>query len=192
MKAQGVDVIGFGAGEPDVTTPGNIVEAAIGALREGKTHYAPVPGEPAAREAIAKTLRDENGIECTAADIVISTGGKQSIYLALQCLLDSGKGQEVIVPTPAWVSYFPMVTLAGGVCVEVPGAVENGFRITAEQLEKAITPKTRAVFINSPSNPCGTMYPPDELRALGKVLSRHDNVVVLSGEIYEKLLFGRM
>ncbi|MCH7603508.1 MAG: aminotransferase class I/II-fold pyridoxal phosphate-dependent enzyme, partial [Planctomycetes bacterium] len=162
LKAQGVDVIGFGAGEPDFITPGNIREAAIGALNEGKTHYAPVPGEPEAREAIAKKLKDENGIDCVASDVVISTGAKQSIYLALQCLLDPGKGQEVIVPTPAWVSYFPMVQLAGGTVIEVPGAVDNDFRITPDQLEQAITPQTRVLMMDNKCNTGGTMYSPAE------------------------------
>lgn len=190
LKAQGVDVIGFGAGEPDFITPGNIREAAIGALNAGKTHYAPVPGEPEARAAIARKLKNENGIACSASDIVISTGAKQSIYLALQCLLDPGKSQEVIVPTPAWVSYFPMVTLAGGKVIEVPGAVDNDFRMTPGQLEQAITRQTRAVMINNPSNPCGTMYPPDEMRALGEVLAKHDRITIISDEIYEKLVYG--
>ncbi len=190
LKAQGVDVIGFGAGEPDFITPGNIREAAIGALNEGKTHYAPVPGEPEARAAIARKLKNENGIACVASDIVISTGAKQSIYLALQCLLDPGKGQEVIVPTPAWVSYFPMVSLAGGTVIEVPGAVNNDFRMTPEQLEQAITPRTRVMMINNPSNPCGTMYPPDELKVLGEILAKHERITIISDEIYEKLVYG--
>ena len=190
LKAQGVDVIGFGAGEPDFTTPENIIETAIEALREGKTHYAPVPGELNARAAIARKLKNENGIACSASDIVISTGAKQSIYLALQCLLDPGKGQEVIVPTPAWVSYFPMVQLAGGTVIEVPGAVDNDFRISPEQLEQAITPRTRVMVINNPSNPCGTMYPPDEMRALGEVLAKHEHITIISDEIYEKLVYG--
>ena len=190
LKAQGVDVIGFGAGEPDFITPGNIREAAIEALNDGKTHYAPVPGEPEARAAIAKKLKDENGIDCVASDVVISTGAKQSIYLALQCLLDPGKGQEVIVPTPAWVSYFPMVSLAGGTVIEVPGAVDNDFRMTPEQLEQAISPRTRAMIINNPSNPCGTMYSPDEMRALGEVLAKNERITIISDEIYEKLVYG--
>ncbi|HRP63302.1 MAG TPA: pyridoxal phosphate-dependent aminotransferase [Phycisphaerales bacterium] len=195
LQAEGVDVIGFGAGEPDFDTPQNIKDAAIAALNAGMTKYAPVPGEPAAREAIANKLRQDNGIRCSAKDIVISVGGKHSIYLALQCLLDGPRNandppQEVILPTPAWVSYEPMVQLAGGAAVQVAGAVERDFLITAEQLEAAITPRTRAFIINSPSNPCGTMYSPQQLRELAAVLAMHPNVVVISDEMYEKLIYG--
>ncbi len=188
LQAQGRDVIGFGTGEPDFDTPDGIKDAAIGALRAGETGYQPVPGPPVVREAIAAKLRDENGISCTAGDIVVSVGAKHSIYLALQALVDPG--DDVIVPTPAWVSYRPMIELCGGRCIEVPGAVTNDFRITPAQLEGAITPKTVAFIINSPSNPCGTMYTPDELVALAAVLARHEQVVVLTDEIYEKLVFG--
>ncbi|MHC5023865.1 MAG: pyridoxal phosphate-dependent aminotransferase [Planctomycetota bacterium] len=188
LKAAGVDVIGFGAGEPDFDTPEPIKQAAIAALREGRTKYAPVPGDPAAREAIASKLRRENGIDCGPDDICISTGAKQSCFLAMQCLVDPG--QAVIVPTPAWVSYRPMIELAGGRVIEVAGAVDNDFRITPEQLEAAITPDTAAFLINSPSNPCGTMYAPEELRALAEVLIRHEQVAIICDEIYEKLIFG--
>ncbi len=192
LKAQDVDVIGFGAGEPDFDTPANIRQAAIDALNAGKTRYAPTPGEPAAREAIAAKLKRENGIECSAEHIIISVGGKHSLYLALQCLLDPGKGQQVLVPTPAWVSYRPMIELAGGEVVEVPGAVENDFKITPQQLEQAITPATAAIIINSPSNPCGTMYSPDELRALADVLAPHEQITIIADEIYERLIYGGM
>jgi aspartate aminotransferase len=190
LQNAGVDVIGFGAGEPDFDTPGNIKRAAIEALEAGKTGYAPVPGEASVRRVIAKKLSEENGIECSADDIVISTGAKQSIYLALQCLLDPGMGQQVIVPTPAWVSFFPMVELAGGEVVEVECSVANDFRMTAAQLETAINERTRAIILNSPSNPCGTMYSGGELAALADVLARHENVAIISDEIYEKLVFG--
>ena len=196
LKAQGADVIGFGAGEPDFDTPENIKQAAINALLAGKTRYTAVAGDQAAREAIARKLRDENGINCSANDIVISVGGKHSLYLALQCLLDPpAPGQnppQVILPTPAWVSYEPMIQLAGGEAVQVPGAVENDFRITPEQLEQAITPAAAAVIINSPSNPCGTMYSPDDLQALAAVLERHPGITIITDEIYEKLIYGDM
>jgi aspartate aminotransferase len=190
LKARGVQVIGFGAGEPDFDTPGHIKRAAIEALNAGKTKYAATEGDPAARAAIADKLRNENGIECRPGDIVISVGAKHSIYLALQCLLDPKKGQEVILPTPAWVSYRPMIELAGGRAVEVAGAVENDFKITPEQLRGAITDRAVAVIFNSPSNPCGTMYSPEELRALADVLAGHDRVAIITDEIYEKLIYS--
>jgi aspartate aminotransferase len=190
LRAAGRDVVGFGVGEPDFETPDAIKEAAITALRAGETHYAPVAGAPEARVAIAEKLRRENGIDCQPEHIVISTGAKHSIYLALQCLLDPGRGQEVIIPTPAWVTYRPSAELAGGTVVEVPGAVENDFKITPTQFEQAINERTAVVIINSPSNPCGTMYDPQELRTLMQVLEPHEHVTILTDEIYEKLIFG--
>jgi aspartate aminotransferase len=188
LKAAGRDVVGFGAGEPDFDTPPGIKQAAVDALLAGQTGYQPVPGPAEIREVIAAKLRDENGIDCTADHIVVNAGAKHSVYLALQALVDPG--QEVIVPTPAWVSYLPMTGLCDGVAVEVPGSVENDFRITPTQLADAITPETAAVILNSPSNPCGTMYAPDELRALIEVLEPHEHVVIISDEIYEKLIYG--
>jgi aspartate aminotransferase len=195
LTAAGEDIIGFGAGEPDFDTPTEIKQAAIDALLAGKTRYAPVPGEPAARQAIARKLREENGIDCAAEHIVISVGGKHSIYLALQSLLDPPANTddppaEVILPTPAWVSYAPMIQLAGGCTIEVPGSIENDFLITAEQLDQAVNENTRAIIINSPSNPCGTMYSPDQLRAIGDVIAKHEHVAVITDEMYEKLIYG--
>ena len=190
LHAEGRDVIAFGAGEPDFDTPQNIKQAAIDALSRGETHYTPVPGPPEARQAIADKLRDENGIACGPDDIVITAGGKHALFMVFQCLLDAGGDQEVIVLTPAWVSYRPMIELAGGSVVEVPAAIDNDFKITAAQLAGAITDRTAAVIINSPSNPCGTMYTPDELRELAEVLRGHDHVSVISDEIYEKLIYG--
>ena len=190
LKAQGRDVIGFGAGEPDFETPQNIKDAAIDALQAGLTRYMPVAGEPNARAIIAEKLRSQNGIECGADDIVITTGAKQAIYMAFQCLLDVGQGQQVILPTPAWVSYRPVIELAGGEVVEVPGSIENDFKITPQQLAEAITDRTAAFLINSPSNPCGTMYSPRELQALAEVLAEHEQVTIISDEIYEKLIYG--
>jgi len=195
LKAQGVEVIGFGAGEPDFDTPDNIKQAAIDALKAGKTKYTATEGEPAARTAVADKLIRENGINCGPEHIVISAGGKHSIYLAMQCLLDppkNGNSQEVILPTPAWVSYRPMIELAGGKVVEVPGAVANDFKITPRQLEKAISRDTAAIIVNSPSNPCGIMYSPDELRQLAAVLERHPQITVITDEVYEKLIYGDM
>ncbi len=188
LKAEGVDVIGFGVGEPDFDTPTIIRQAAMDALRSGMTHYAPVPGEPEAREAIADKLRRENGIDCRASDIVITVGGKHALYEVLQVLIDPG--QRVALPTPAWVSYKPMAELAGAIVDEIPGAVDNDFKITPDQLEAALTPDTAAFIINSPSNPCGTMYTPDELNALGDVLAKHPHVTIITDEIYEKLIYG--
>tara|TARA_B100001059_G_scaffold105771_2_gene105386 strand:- start:461 stop:1672 length:1212 start_codon:yes stop_codon:yes gene_type:complete len=188
MKARGEDIIGFGAGEPDFTTPAVICDAAIDAIHDGQTHYAPTPGTPAAREAVAAKLREENGIDCSADHITINNGAKFTVYLALQALVDPG--DEVILPTPAWVSYKPMIELAGGTMVEIAADASAEFKITPEQLEAAITPRTRVMLLNSPSNPCGTMYSPDEIHGLVSVLERHPHVTVVSDEIYEQLVYG--
>jgi aspartate aminotransferase len=194
MRAAGEDIIGFGAGEPDFDTPDHIKDVAIEAMRAGNTKYQPVIGDPAARAAIAGKLRDENGIECAADDICISVGGKHALYLALQCLLDpapeTGSASEVIILTPAWLSYRPMIEVAGGRVVEVATSTANGFKAAPDDLAAAITPRTRAIILNSPSNPCGTMYAPDEIRALADVLAAHEHVTVVSDEIYEKLVYG--
>jgi aspartate/methionine/tyrosine aminotransferase len=188
MKAEGRDIIGFGAGEPDFSTPDPICEAAIAALRDGMTQYVPVPGTPEAREAVAAKLARDNDITCTPEQIVISNGGKFSLYLALQSIIDPG--DEVVMPTPAWVSYKPMVELAGGTIVEVPTTAESGFLASAEDIARAITPRTRAVILNSPSNPCGTMYDPDAIAEICEVLAGHERITLLSDEIYERLVYG--
>lgn len=190
LRAAGRDVISFGVGEPDFDTPEHIKDAAIEALRKGMTRYTAVPGDPAAREAIANKLRTENGIQCKTEDVIITVGAKHAIYMALHCLLNDGGGQEVILLTPAWVSYQPIVELAGGTAKQVPGAIERDFKVTPEQLEKAITKKTRAIVFNSPSNPCGIVYTPEEVRELAAVIAKHPQVVVVSDEIYEKLVYG--
>ena len=190
LKAAGKDVIAFGAGEPDFDTPGKIIDAAIEALTSGVTHYMPSAGTPEAREAIANKLRTENNIECTGANISINAGAKMSINLALMSILDPGKNQEVVVPTPAWVSYKPMIELAGGTMIEVSTTVETGFKCTPEEVEAAITPNTKAIMLNTPSNPCGTMYTPEELKAIAKMLERHPDIYILSDEIYEKLIYS--
>jgi aspartate aminotransferase len=190
LKAAGKDVIAFGAGEPDFDTPEKITNAAIEALRLGVTHYMPSSGTPEAREAIANKLRIENNIECTEANISINSGAKMSINLALMSILDPGKNQEVVVPTPAWVSYKPMIELAGGTMIEVPTSVDTGFKCTPEEIEAAITPNTKAIMLNTPSNPCGTMYAPDELRAIAVMLQRHPTVYILSDEIYDELIYS--
>ncbi|MDG2476957.1 MAG: pyridoxal phosphate-dependent aminotransferase [Phycisphaerales bacterium] len=188
MKAEGRDVIGFGAGEPDFTTPDPICAAAIEALQSGMTKYVPVPGTPAARQAVADKLARDNNIMCAPQDVIISNGGKFSLYLALQAMVNPG--DEVLMPTPAWVSYKPMTELAGGIFVEIPTTSASQFLATAKQFEDAITPQTRVVILNSPSNPCGTMYNADETRAICNVLSRHDNITLISDEIYEQLVYG--
>ncbi|MCP3904218.1 MAG: pyridoxal phosphate-dependent aminotransferase [Planctomycetes bacterium] len=188
LRAQGRDVIGFGAGEPDFDTPSAIKDAAINALRAGQTGYQPVPGPPETREVIAEKLNRENGIACGPGDIVINAGAKHTVYLVLQALVDPGR--EVIIPTPGWVSYRPMAELCGGVVREVPGAIDNDFKITPRQLEEAITPETAVVILNSPSNPCGTMYTPEEINALADVVATHEHVAIISDEIYEKLIYG--
>lgn len=199
MRAAGQDVLSFAAGEPDFDTPEVIKQAAIAALREGQTKYVPVPGDLATREVIAGKLRDENGIQgCTADHVVISAGGKQSLYQVFQALMDPpAPGEapwEVLLPVPGWVSYAPQTQLAGGRVVELVTDASGGFKITPKQLRDAITPRSRVLLLNSPSNPCGTMYSPDEIRALAKVvaesLSTAPELVIVSDEIYEKLVFG--
>lgn len=190
MKAAGKEVIAFGAGEPDFATPEKISDAAIASLKGGATHYMPSSGTPESREAIAKKLREENNIDCTEAHISINAGAKMSINLALMVIIDPSEGQEVIVPTPAWVSYKPMIELAGGVMVDVPSTVEASFKCSPEELEAAITPNTKAILINTPSNPCGTMYSPDEIRAIARMLEKYPHVYIISDEIYERLIYS--
>ena len=190
LKAAGKKIIAFGAGEPDFGTPAKICDAAIAAMLSGSTHYMPSSGTPQAREAIADKLRTQNNIDCTQANISINAGAKMSINLALMSILDAGKNQEVVVPTPAWVSYKPMIELAGGTMVEVPTKVETHFKCTPEEIESAITPNTKAIMLNTPSNPCGTMYTPEELRAIATMMERHPEIYILSDEIYERLIYS--
>lgn len=202
MKAQGLDVLGFAAGEPDFDTPKPIKDAAIASLLAGNVKYMPTLGDPASRKAIAEKLATENGIpNCTEEHIAIGSGGKHSLFTACHVLLDdahnlgSAGAQEVLLPVPTWVSYAPIAELAGGKVVELQTSPEDGFKITPEQLEKAITPRSRLLILNSPSNPCGTMYSPEELKAIGKVVAKAartiaPDLVVLSDEIYEKIVFG--
>lgn len=189
LKAQGIDVVGFSMGEPDFDTPANIKRAAIVALESGMTKYAPTAGDKGAREAIARKLQSENGIQCRAEDVTVTAGAKHAVYMALQTMIEPGRGDEVILPTPAWVSYRPLIELAGGVCVEVAGAIDNGFRVTAAQVQSATTSRTIAILLNSPSNPCGIVYPVNELKAIVDVIASHPRVAIISDEIYEKLIF---
>jgi len=186
MIADGIKVINFGAGEPDFDTPDNIKQAAIEAINSGKTKYTPVAGTEALRQVIVDKLARDNGLEYKPGQIVVSAGAKHSLYNAFQVLCQDG--DEVILPAPYWVSYMEQVKLAGAAPVVVPARVENGFKITASELKAAITPRTRAIVINSPGNPTGAVYTRDELAALGEVLEKH-GVTIISDEIYEKLIY---
>jgi len=188
LRAAGQDVIGFAAGEPDFTTPEPVCAAAIEALQGGMTHYVPVPGAPDARNAVAEVFRTRNGIDCTADDIIISNGGKFSCYLAIQALVDPG--DEVVLPTPAWLSYKPMVELAGGTVVEVETGPGDNFLATPDAIAEALTPRTKLIIINSPSNPCGTMYSPEQTLAIADVIAGHDRAWIMSDEIYDRLVYG--
>lgn len=187
LKAQGVDVVGFGAGEPDFDTPEYIKQAAIKALKEGQTKYTPAAGIPALRAAIAKKLEKENGLKYAPEQVIVNLGGKHSVYEAMQAVLDPG--DEVLLPAPYWVTYPEAAGLAGAVVKVLETDKSNSYKITPEQLKAAITDKTALLVLNSPSNPGGFSYTPDELRALAKALEG-TNVMVISDEIYEKLIYG--
>ena len=192
LRARGVDVVGFGTGEPDFDTPQHIIESLVSAVNDGHTRYSTSPGSIECREAIAHKLRSENGLPVEAANVVVTVGGKQAIYLTMQCLIEPGRGDEVLMVAPAWVSVPAIVEVCGGVARWVSGTIESGWKITPAALEAAITPKTIAVMINSPSNPCGIAYSPDELRALARVVAGHDQVTLISDEIYEKLMYPEL
>ncbi len=197
MRRTGQDVLSFAAGEPDFDTPEPIKEAAIRALRDGQTKYMPTLGDPETRECVADKLTRENGIEGLGFEhVAIGAGGKHVLYTLMHCLFDASDGPlEAVIPTPAWVSYAPIVQLAGGVVVEVETTAESGFKMSPEQLRAAVTPNTRAVLLNSPSNPCGTMYSPLELKALAATIAElaatiAPKLVVITDEIYEKIVYG--
>ena len=185
LKAQGVDVINLSVGEPDFNTPDHIKAAAIKAVEENYSRYSPVPGYPALREAIAAKLKKENGLDYTPAQILCSNGAKQSVCNAIMALVNAG--DEVIIPAPYWVSYPQMVKLAEGEPVIVEAGIEQDFKITPAQLEAAITPKTRALILCSPSNPTGSVYSKEELQGLAEVIARHERVIVIADEIYEHI-----
>ena len=187
LKAAGEDVIGFGAGEPDFDTPAYIKDAAKAALDAGFTKYTPAAGTMELREAVAAKFKNENGIECEAAQVIISNGAKHSITNICQALLEPG--DEVIIPAPYWVSYPEMVKMAGGVPVIVPTSEDDHFRITPQRLASVISPKTRMFILCSPSNPTGSMYRREDLEAIARVLEEH-NLITISDEIYEKLIYG--
>jgi len=187
LKAQGKDVIGLAAGEPDFDTPDFIKEAAYAAIKSGQTKYTAVDGTPALKQAIVDKFARENGLSYKTSQITVGTGGKQVIYNAMMASV--GAGDEVIIPAPYWVSYPDMVNLAEGTPVFVPTTAENKFRLRPEDLEKAITPKTKWLILNSPSNPSGAAYSREELRGLAEVLLRHPHVWILTDDMYEHLVY---
>ena len=187
MKAKGIDIINLSVGEPDFFTPDHIKEAAKQAIDENFSFYTPVPGYMSLRKAICEKLKNENGIQFTPEQIIVSNGAKQSLC---NCILSVvNPGDEVIIPTPAWVSYVEMVKLAEGKCVTIPAGVEQNFKITPEQLEAAITPKSRLIILCSPSNPTGSVYSREELKGLADVLAKHPEILILADEIYEHINF---
>ncbi|MBY6156335.1 pyridoxal phosphate-dependent aminotransferase [Pseudooceanicola nitratireducens] len=187
LKAAGKDVIGLGAGEPDFDTPQNIKDAAIAAINEGKTKYTAVDGTPELKEAICAKLKRDNNLTYTPDQVTVGTGGKQVLYNALMATLNPG--DEVLIPAPYWVSYPDMVLLAGGTPTFVEGALETQFKITPEQLDAVITPKTKWLIFNSPSNPTGAGYSAEELKALTDVLKKHPQVWIMTDDMYEHLAY---
>lgn len=185
MKAQGIDVINMSVGEPDFNTPDHIKEAAKKAIDENYSRYSPVPGYIELRQAIVNKLKNENGLEYSTNEILVSNGAKQSVCNTVMALVNDG--EEVIIPAPYWVSYPQMVKLAGGTPVIVEAGFEQNFKMTPEQLEAAITPKTRLLILCSPSNPTGSVYSAEELEGLAEVIKKHDNLYVLADEIYEHI-----
>ncbi|MEN9926707.1 MAG: hypothetical protein RL268_2833, partial [Pseudomonadota bacterium] len=188
LRAAGKDVISLSVGEPDFATPPHVVAAAKAALDAGDTKYTPVAGTQRLREAAALHFRRDLGLTVSPEQVIVSAGGKQAIFHALLATLDPG--DEVLIPSPWWVSYPEIVRFAGAEVVDMPTSAAGGFRITAEQLEAAITPNTRWLLLNSPGNPTGATYPAEELRALGQVLARHPQVLVMSDDIYAPLRYG--
>ena len=187
LKAQGIDIISLSLGEPDFKTPDVIKEAAIKAINEDFTYYTHVSGYVELREAIAHKFKRDNGLDYTADDIVVSTGAKQSIANAVLCLINPG--DEVIIPAPFWVSYLEILKLAGGVPIIIDTTIENDFKITAEELKAHITPKTRMMMFSTPCNPTGSVYSKKELRAIADVVKQHEELYILSDEIYEHINF---
>ena len=188
MKNAGRDVIGLGAGEPDFDTPDNIKNAAIEAIRRGETKYPPVSGIAPLREAIAQKFKRENNLDYKPEQTIVGTGGKQILFNALMATLNPG--DEVVIPSPYWVSYPEMVAICGGKSVYAPTTIDNGFKLTPEALEAALTPRTKWLMLNSPSNPSGAAYTQAELKALADVLLKHPNVWILTDDMYEHLTYG--
>ena len=188
LKAQGKDIISLSLGEPDFNTPDFIKEAAKKAIDENYSTYTPVDGYVELKDAICRKFKRDNNLDYKPANIVVSTGAKQSLYNIAQVMLNDG--DEVILPAPYWVSYFEIIKLSGGVPVEVPTSVETDFKMTAAQLEAAITPKTKMMWFSSPCNPSGSVYNREELTAIGKVLDKYPNIYIVSDEIYEHINFS--
>ncbi len=189
LKSQGIDVISLSIGEPDFNTPESAKQAGIDAINNNDTHYPPVPGTPALRKAVAEKLKRDNGLDYKDTEIIISNGAKQAITNTFLAILNNG--DEVIIPAPFWVSYPEMVKLGGGVPVIIKTDIEHDFKITAEQLEAAITPKTKAFIINTPCNPSGSVFTKAELTAIAGVLAKHPNIIVISDEIYEYIQYNQ-
>ncbi|MFM7448044.1 MAG: pyridoxal phosphate-dependent aminotransferase [Leptolyngbyaceae cyanobacterium] len=187
MRAEGVDICSFSAGEPDFDTPPHIRDAAKKALDQGKTRYGPASGEPKLKQAIASKLQTDNGLCYSAENIIVTNGGKHSLFNLMLAMINPG--DEVIIPAPYWVSYPEMVKMAEGIPVIVETSLQDGYKIAPAQLRQAITPKTRLFVLNSPSNPTGMVYTPDEIRALAQVILEYEGLYVVSDEIYEKLLY---
>lgn len=188
LKAQGKDIISLSLGEPDFNTPDFIKEAAKKAIDENYSTYTPVDGYAELKDAICRKFKRDNNLEYKPANIVVSTGAKQSLYNIAQVMLNDG--DEVILPAPYWVSYYEIIKLSGGVPIEVPTTVESDFKMTAAELEKAITPKTKMMWFSSPCNPSGSVYNREELTAIGKVLEKYPNIYIVSDEIYEHINFS--
>ncbi|QUL99069.1 MAG: pyridoxal phosphate-dependent aminotransferase [Candidatus Fermentithermobacillus carboniphilus] len=186
LQREGINIINFGVGEPDFDTPQHIKDAAIESIQAGFTKYTPSSGIPELREAICEKLKKDNGLEYKPSEVLVSVGAKHSIYNAVMVLCD--EGDEVLLPAPYWVSYPEMVKLAGGTPVILPTSIESGFKVTAQALEKAITPRTTLLILNSPSNPTGAIYTREELEKIAEVCLKH-NIAVISDEIYEKLIY---
>lgn len=188
LRSQGLDIIGLSAGEPDFDTPDFVKEAAIKAIRDGDTKYTVVDGTAALKNAIIEKFKRDNDLDYSAAQISVNSGGKHTLFNALVATID--KGDEVIIPAPYWVSYPDIVAFAGGTPIIVEGGADQGYKITAEQLDAAITPKTKWVMLNSPSNPSGAAYSADELKALGEILIKHSHVLVMTDDMYEHIWYA--
>ena len=186
LKAKGIDVIGFGTGEPDFDTPEHIKAAAIRAIESGKTKYTPSGGIPELKKAIIEKFKRDNNLEYKPSEVIVNSGGKHSFYNLMQVLLN--RGDEVIIPAPYWVSYPPMTMLADGTPVIIDTTEEEGFKMTPDQLDRAITPRTRAVVINSPSNPTGSAYTKKDIQAIAEVVGDRD-ILLLSDDMYESILY---
>ncbi len=188
LKLQGKDIISLSLGEPDFNTPDFIKEAAKKAIDENYSTYSPVDGYVDLKEAICRKFKRDNNLDYKPSNIVVSTGAKQSLFNIAQCMLNDG--DEVILPAPYWVSYYEIIKLSGGIPIEVPTSVESDFKITPEQLEQAITPKTKMIWYSSPCNPSGSVYNREELTALAKILEKYPNIYIVSDEIYEHINFS--